>query len=262
MNALAAKWELIRAFTLLDIKARYRRSYLGIVWSLAQPAVMLATYAFLFHYVMKPRWRFAPDERELPYTLVLFCGIILFNVLSETLHRSPTLLAAHAGYVKKAVFPLEILPIIVVGSALVQFAVNLAVLLAGMLLLGYLPSRGLALLPLILLPLTLISLGLSWFASAAGAFFRDLGHAMPFVVQILFFLTPVLYPAEALPPSLASALKLNVLTVLVDGGRGAALFGKPLDWAAWSASMAAAAILCLAGYAFFMRCRPDFADAI
>lgn len=262
MSAFSSRFELVRTFILLDVKARYRSSYLGLLWSLLQPMVMLATYAFLFGVVVQPRWSFGQGERTLPYPVVLFCGIMLFNVLGETLSRAPSLLASHSNYVKKAVFPLEILPAVVVGSALAQFAVNLAILLAGLAVLGELPGAGLLWLPLVLLPLALLSLGLSWLAAAAGVFFRDLAHAMPFALQALFFLTPVLYPLEALPSGLGSALKLNVVGAIVTAGRGAVLFGQTPDWASWAGALLAGAAACAAGYALFMRCRPEFADAL
>ena len=262
MKGLGLKWELVREFTLLDLKARYRGSSLGALWSLLHPLMLLGIYTLVFQVILQPHWHFGPEGDPYPYVLSLFCGIIVFNVLGESLLRSPTLIRTHANYMKQAAFPVEILPVVVVGSALVQFLVSLGVLLIGMLAFGKVPTAHLLLLPAVLVPLLLLSLGLAWLVTSLGAFSSDVAQSMPFLAQLLFFLTPILYPATAVPDSLRGLFLLNPLAEPVEAARSVLLFGQPLDWTAWALTFAAAAAVCAAGYAFFMRCRPAFVDEI
>jgi lipopolysaccharide transport system permease protein len=193
---------------------------------------------------------------------VLFCGIIVFNILGECLVRAPLAIVSHRNYVKKFIFPIEILPISIVGSALAHFLISLGVLLAGMLALGKTPPQHILLLPLILLPLLLLCLGLSWFISMMGVYLRDMAHAMPFVAQILFFLTPIVYPLSAVPVIMQPAFKLNILAVIVEQARNVILFGGPMDWGAWSIVSLFASVICAFGYATFMHGKNVFADVL
>ena len=254
------KRKLIQEFTLLEMKIRYKGSYLGIFWWLIHPILMLGIYIFIFQIILKPRWNFESGSDICPYILILFCGMIVFNLFGECLMRAPLLLVTHRNYVKKIVFPIEILPISIVGSALIHFFVSLGILLLGMLAWGKIPSLHLLLLPFILLPLILLSLGVSWFVTCLGVLLRDLTHIMPFLVQILFFLTPVIYPVEAIPPSVRAYFKLNILTVLVEDARNIILFGKAFPWGAWSVTLLISAGVCIAGYFFFMLSKKAYAD--
>jgi ABC-type polysaccharide/polyol phosphate transport system ATPase subunit len=185
VKGLSLKWELVREFTLLDLKARYRGSTLGALWSLVHPLMLLGIYFFVFQVILRPHWHFGPDGDPFPYVLALFCGMIVFNVLGESLLRSPSLLRLHANYVNQAVFPVEILPVVVVGSALVQFFIGLGILMLAMLAFGETPTAHLLLLPAVLVPLLLLSLGLSWLVASLGVFSRDLAQAMPFLDPLL-----------------------------------------------------------------------------
>ncbi len=262
MTGLSLRWELVRDLTLLDLKARYRGSTLGALWSLLHPLMLLGIYFFLFQVILKPHWQFGPEGDPYPYVLALFCGMIVFNVVGESLLRSPTLIRTHANYMKQAAFPVDVLPVVVVCSALFQFLVSLGVLLIGMLAFGKAPTAHMLLLPAVLVPLLLLSLGLAWLVTSLGAFSRDVAQAAPFVAQILFFLTPILYPVAAVPGFLRALFQLNPLAEPVEAARNVLLFGQPLDWGAWALTLAAASAVCAAGYSCFRRCRPAFVDAL
>ncbi len=254
--------KLIFEFTLIEIKIRYKGSYLGIFWWLIHPILMLGIYLFIFQIILQPRWNFQAGPESYPYILILFCGMIVFNLFAECLTRSPLLLVTHRNYVKKVVFPIEILPISVVGSALIHFFVSLGILLLGMLAWGIIPSFHFFLLPVILLPLLLLSLGISWCISCLGAVFRDLTHIMPFLVQILFFLTPIIYPIEAIPASLRAYFKLNLLTIIVQDARNVILFGKAFPWGTWSVTLLISACICVIGYYLFIFSKKVYADVL
>ena len=261
MTNLWRKRELIADFILLDLRGKYRSSYLGLFWSVLNPLAMLGLYTLVFHVIAKPSWD-APVPGGPGYTLTLFCGIIVFNFLGECLVRAPLLMASNRSYVKKVIFPIEILPVSIVGSALIHFAISLGVLLLAMLACGRAPAAAIVALPAILLPLVLLALGLSWAAALLGVYLRDTAYAMPFLVQGLFFLTPVVYPLSAVPARLRPLFQLNVAAIVVEQARGALLYGRAPDWGAWAAALLAAAAICALGHTVFMRGKSMLADAL
>lgn len=255
------KRELIRQFMLLDLQGKYRSAYLGAFWSLIHPVLMLAVYTFLILVISRPAGDAAPGGRA-SFVFALFSGIIVFNFLGECLVRASLVIVSHRSYVKKIIFPIEVLPVSIVGSALIHFMISLGVLLIGMLVCGHMPSGRLLLLPLILLPLVLCALGLSWVIALLGVYVRDIAYVMPFVAQALFFLTPIVYPFEAVPAALQPFFRLNLMKLVVEETRNAILFGRPLDWQAWSVVSVAAGAVCVFGYSFFMRAKSVLADAL
>lgn len=259
-SALWSQRELLWDFTLLDLRGKYRSSFLGLFWSLIHPLLMLGLYTFLFRVVSHPRWDQTAGPIGAPFVLAAFCGIIVFNLLAECLVRAPLILSTHRNYVKKTVFPIEVLPASIVGSALIHFLIGLSVLIAGMLVCGWMPSPRIVLLPLVLLPLVLLCLGFSWLFALAGVYSRDVAYAMPFASQALFLLTPIVYPLAAVPMSLRPLFQLNPLALIVEQAREAVLFGGNIEWGSWLLVSASAALMCLVGYEGFMRAKKFLAD--
>jgi lipopolysaccharide transport system permease protein len=254
---------LIAQFVARDVQGRYRGSVLGLFWSFLSPLILLAVYTFVFGVVFKARWLASRQPTSLgEFALVLFCGLVPFTLFSECMGRASTIVVAVPNYVRKVVFPLEILPVSVVGSALFHALVSLAVLVAANLLLrGSVPST-LALVPLIVMPLVLLALGVTWFLASLGVFVRDVQYVIALGLQILLFLTPIFYPVEAVPPSLQVLLQCNPLAPVVENFRRVVLWGQAPDWqplASWTLACGAATVL---GYGWFMKTKRAFADVL
>jgi lipopolysaccharide transport system permease protein len=255
--------ELIARLIGQEVVQRYRGSYLGIVWSLITPILMLAVYAFVFSVVFQARWGALGESPHTgQFALTLFAGLIPFGVFSEVVNRAPSLILAVPNYVKKVVFPLEILPVVALGSAVVHSLISAAILLAGSLLLLGAVSPTVLLLPLAYLPLIFLTLGVSWFLASLGVYVRDIGHAIGVVVQVLFFLSPIFYPVSAVPERFRPVLYANPLTEIIAGFRRTALWGEPLAWGSWSVLVLGTAAAALVGYAWFMQTRKGFADVM
>lgn len=254
--------ELIAQFTVREVEGRYRGSLLGVLWSFASPMLMLAIYTFVFGLVFRSRWQSAHAESLGEFALVAFSGLIAFNLFSECVSRAAGLIVAVPNYVKKVVFPLEILPVSTLGSALFHALVSLTVLFCAMLVTGVHFSPTLLLLPAVALPLVLLTLGLTWFLAGFGVFVRDIQHLVALVLQILFFSTPIFYALEMVPEPFRKVVTVNPLTPVVENFRRVILWGLPPRWLELVAWTLAGAIVLILGYAWFMRTKKAFADVI
>jgi lipopolysaccharide transport system permease protein len=262
-RGLWAQRELIVRLTLQEIGQRYQGSMLGVAWSLLTPAIMLTVYTLVFSVVFQARWGTTGTPlRPAEFALTLFAGLIPFGLLVEVANRAPSLVLASPNYVKKVVFPLEILPVVATGSALVQSLVGFAVLLAAHLVLAGRLSPTVALLPVAYVPLVLLVLGIGWALASLGVYLRDIGHAVGVATHVLLFLSPVFYPADAVPGTLRSLLHANPLTTVLDGFRRVVLWGMLPEWGPWAAVTLGSAAVALAGYAWFMQTKKGFADVM
>ena len=253
---------LIAQFTRREIEGRYRSSVLGFGWSFVTPLVLLLIYTFVFGIVFRSRWPGSTTDRLAEFGLILFAGLTAFNVFSECVLRASSLIVAVPNYVKRVVFPLEVLPVSVLGSALFHAGISLAVLLTAQIVVAGRLQWSIAWLPLAALPLIFLSLGLTWFLSSLGVFFRDLNYALTLVVQVLFFVTPIFYPLEQVPPALRGPIRLNPLTPIVENFRRSIFGGTTPEWGDLAAWIAATAIVMIFGYAWFMKTKKAFADVL
>jgi lipopolysaccharide transport system permease protein len=254
--------DLIRQFTRREIEGRYRGSFLGLFWSFINPLVMLLIYTFIFGVIFKARWPNAKTDSLSEFAMTLFCGLTAFNVFGECLGRASTLVLGVPNYVKKVVFPLEILPISALGAALFHACVSLVILLAtNVLVLGTLHWTTL-LVPLLMLPLVFLSLALTWWLASLGVFIRDIGYTVVLIVQVLFFLTPIFYAIENIPEPYRSLISLNPLTPIVENVRRAILWGLLPNWIELAIWIAATGFLMVIGYAWFMKTKKAFADVL
>lgn len=198
---VASLWRnrnLIAALTRREVIGRYRGSVLGMLWSFFNPVFMLIVYTFVFSVVFKARWN-ARSDLKTEFALVLFAGLIVFNLFAECINRAPSLILSNVNYVKKVVFPLEVLPWVAMGSILFHTLVSLAVWLVSYFILFGVPHATVLLLPLVLLPLIFFVMGLSWFLASLGVYLRDVGQFIGIVTTVLMFLSPIFYPITALP---------------------------------------------------------------
>lgn len=242
-----------------EVLLKYRGSYLGIGWSFLYPLILLAAYTLVFGNILGARWGNARNGLEL--TLFIYCGLLVFTPFMEVLNSAPRLLHGHQNYVKKIIFPTEILPLVSVLAATAHGLVNVLLLVVVSLLAGH-AHPSLLLIPLALLPAWLFTLGLAWMLAAAGAFIRDLVHVMPVFAQLLLFLSPVFYPLDAAPGALRGFHRFNPLAIAIEDVRRTALEGLPLLGSNWLFMLSVGLITALLGHAIFQRLREDFADVL
>lgn len=246
-----------------EVEGRYRGSVLGLAWSMITPLMMLGIYTFVFGVVFRSRW-VNSDENASPaeFAVILFIGLILFQVLSETMNRAPGLMVANVSYVKKVVFPLYILVPVTLGSALVHAGISLVMLLPFLFLIfGGIPWTA-VFLPLSVLPLCLIALGVGWLLASLGTYARDIGQVVASLTTAMLFLAPIFFPISALPVWLQPWLKFNPLTVPVNEARNALVFGVLPDFGGLAVYTGVSIAICALGYFWFKKTQKGFADVL
>lgn len=250
-------WELTKR----DFISRYKGSFFGIAWSLFNPLLMLAIYTFVFSVAFRARWG-VENESQVNFAIVLFSGLIIHSLFAECLSRAPMLITGNPNYVKKVVFPLEILPLMALGSALGHFLVSLSVLLLFCLFTMTPIHLGGLLLPFILLPLLLMLMGLSWLLASLGVYLRDLAHVIGMICSVVLFLAPVFYPISALPPLYQNLLTLNPITLPIVQFRSLLLWGEPVNLYSWLVSLGVGLLVFFCGFVWFQKTRRGFADVL
>lgn len=244
-----------------EIIGRYRGSFLGLLWSFVNPVLMLAVYTFVFSIVFHARWGGGSGDK-FEFALVLFAGLIVFNLFSECISRAPGLILANVNYVKKVIFPLEILPWVALGSALFHAAISLGVLLFFLAVAYPVVSWTILLFPLVLLPLLPLIMGLSWLFASIGVFVRDVGQFVGMAMTVLMFMSPIFYPASALPESVRGYLFLNPLTFIIEQIRDVLIWGKLPDWTGLAIYAGCSMAVAWAGLWWFEKTRKGFADVL
>jgi lipopolysaccharide transport system permease protein len=261
LRSLWRNRSLIRSLVSREVAGRYRGSFMGILWSFFNPIFMLLVYTFVFSVVFKARWNSGSDSKT-EFALVLFAGLLVFNLFSECFNRAPTLILSNVNYVKKVVFPLEILPWVILGSALFHTAISLLVWLMAYVVFMGAPQITVLWLPLVLLPLLLFIMGTSWALAALGVYLRDVSQLTGMVTTMLLFLSPIFYPASALPDKYRQILYLNPITPSIEMMRDVLYWGKSPNFALLTGSIALAAIIAWLGFAWFQKTRKGFADVL
>lgn len=252
---------LIMTLVRRDMAARYRGSIFGILWALFNPLLMLAVYTFVFSVVFKARWGSGNDSKT-EFALLLFLGLIIFNIFSECISRAPMIIISNGNYVKKVIFPLEILPWVNVFVAMTNALISLAVWFFAFILFFGFPSLSLLMLPLIILPLILFIMGLSWGLASLGVYVRDVGQLVGIIVTITMFLSPIFYPISALPERFQSIVLLNPLATVIEQAR------QVLFWRQWTSleyywlELLGSAAVAWLGFAWFQKTRKGFADVL
>jgi lipopolysaccharide transport system permease protein len=262
---LLAVWkhrQLVAKSIAREIAARYRGSVGGLSWAVIQPLLMLAVYTFVFSTVFKARWPAGRDAEGIGFAVVLFVGLIVQGIFAECASRAPTLLVNNANFVKKVVFPLEILPIVTMGVALFHAAVNVGALLLVMLFAGTPFHLEILLTPVVLLPFVILTVGISWLLAAFGVFLRDIGQIIGLLITALLFLSPVFYPLSAIPEDARGLLYLNPLTVPIEQIRESLLWGMVPSWQVYIVYAAVSWAIASIGYGVFQRLRGGFADVL
>jgi lipopolysaccharide transport system permease protein len=264
LEPLRSAWryrDLVWQMTERDARSRYRGSAGGLFWVAFHPLLMLAVYTFFFTELFPARWAGDASGRA-GFALVLFIGLLLHGLLAEVLTRAPSLIVGNPNLVKKVVFPLDLLPVVNLGSTLFHFAIGVAIWLVFHLLQKGLPPPTALWLPIVVLPLAVLALGLSWLLASLGVYLRDIGHVVPVVATILLFASPIFYPLETLKGALRTLVQFSPLTVPVEQARRVLLDGSAPDWLALGIYSLAALAIAYAGFVWFQGTRKGFADVV
>lgn len=264
LEMISSVWRnrfLIKTTAIREVQGRYRGSFMGIVWSLLTPLFMLTVYTFVFSEIFKARWHGGSASKG-EFALVLFAGLIVFNFFSECLNKAPQIILGNVNYVKKVVYPLEILPVVSLASALFQLVISLIVWLAAYCVFFGVPHLTVLYFPLILVPLVLITLGISWFLTAMGVFLRDINQFIGLFTTALMFMSPVFYSADILPENFRRLMYLNPLTTVIEQTRNILYWGKLPDFEVLSIYWLASFVVVWLGFVCFQKTRKGFADVL
>ncbi|MGY3258745.1 ABC transporter permease [Pseudomonas chlororaphis] len=244
-----------------EVSGRYRGSALGLLWSFFNPVLMLAVYTFVFSVVFKARWVGGTGSKT-EFALVLFSGLMVFNLFSECINRAPTLIIGNVNYVKKVIFPLEILTCVALGSAAFHLLISLLVWLIFYVLFFGMPHATILLLPFVLLPLVLLTLGLSWLLASLGVYLRDVSQVVGIITTVLMFLSPIFYPVVSLPESYRPFMLISPLTFVIEQARDVMIWGRPIDLQGWVVHTSLSGLVACLGFAWFQKTRKGFADVL
>lgn len=254
--------ELWWRLTERDIVGRYKSSVLGLGWSFITPLAMLSVYTFVFSQVFKARWGGIEQTGPLAFAINLFAGLIVFNLLAECLNRAPSLILAHENYVKKVVFPIDILAAVVVGSAVFHSITSLCILFIFRIISFHAIPITALWIPAVWLPVILISLGLTWSLSSLGVFLRDIGQVVGVALNMLMFLSPIFFPLSALPERWVPILQLNPLAIAIEQTRQVLIVGENPNKLYLLMGSIVGVLICELSYRVSKKSQRAFADVI
>src|SRR5215469_10917752 len=252
---------LITTLVVREVTSRYRGSLLGWIWPFITPLFMLLVYTFVFGVIFHSRWNNVTASRS-DFALILFVGLTIFNLFSECVNRAPTLVLGNANYVKKVVFPLEILPWVALGAALFTWLVSTVVWLVFYIALVRAPHASAILLPFVILPCALVVTGLTWFLSSLGLYLRDVSQIITIITSVFMFLAPIFYPITAVSERYRYLLYLNPLTIPVEEARELLYWGTVPDLEIYAIYLLISVLFAWLGFAWFQKTRKGFADVL
>ena len=261
-KSLVQHRELILQMTKREVVGRYKGSIMGLAWSFFNPILMLTVYSFVFSVVFKARWGLGDEESKTYFAVVLFVGLIMHGLLAEVLNRAPGLILGNINYVKKVVFPLEILPVISMGAALFHSLASMLVLLVALIIIDGNLHWTAVFIPLVLLPLVILTLGLAWMLASLGVFIRDIGQTIGIITTAMLFMAPVFFPLSAMPEKYHPLIMANPLTFIIEQAREVLIYGHLPYWFGLGLYMLVASVVAWAGFAWFQKTRKGFADVL
>jgi lipopolysaccharide transport system permease protein len=233
---------LIKALIRRDVLGRYQGSVIGVLWSFLIPLFMLTVYTVVFSVVFNARWNTA-SESKTEFALILFAGLLVFNLFADCLNRAPTLILNNQNYVKKVVFPIEILPIVVI-------------VFVGV------PNETVFYLPIVIIPFSFFIMGLSWFVASLGVYLRDVNQFMGLLTTVLMFLSPIFYPVSALPEGYKKLIYLNPLAYIIEQVRNVMFFGVAPKFIDLALYFLASMLISWLGFVWFQKTRGGFSDVL
>lgn len=248
--------ELLYFFVWRDLKVRYKQTFIGIAWAIFQPFITMVVFSVFFGQLAK-----IPSD-GVPYPIFVYVGLLFWQFFSGALSETSGALTSNQAIVTKVYFPRLILPISAVFTKMIDFAVATLILIGLMLYYGYTPNiAGLLILPLLLLITFMASVGLGLFLSAVNVKYRDVRYVLPFFIQILLFLTPVIYPAS-IAGKYSYLLAFNPMMGVIQGARAALLGTTPINWTLIYISLIGTSVLMVFGIYVFKKTEQYFADIV
>jgi len=253
---------LIWQMTVREVVGRYRGSFMGLAWSFFNPLLMLLVYTFVFTTVFHSRWAGTAGTSKANFAIVLFIGMIVYSIFADNINRAPTLIISNTSYVKRVVFPLEILPVVGMGASVFHAMVSLLVWLLAYILLVGIPHLTAFFLPLVILPFVIGILGASWFLASVGVFMRDVNQTVGILTTALMFLAPVFYSIENLPPKFKPLIMANPATFIIEQAREVLVWGLMPDWIGLGVYSLVSLLFAWAGFWWFQKTRKGFSDVL
>lgn len=253
--------DLIWQLTKREVIGRYRGSMVGIFWSFFTPLIMLSIYTFVFSVIFEARWQIGTGNK-VDFALILFAGLIPYQLFADCINKAPSLILNNVNYVKKIVFPLEILAFVQLGSAIFHMLISVSVLIIAWSLIHQELHWTLIFFPLVNLPLLFFTLGLMWFFISLGVFFRDLQHTVGLISMVFLFLSPVFYAASIIPEPYQRLINLNPLTFILEQNREILLWGHCPDWGQLLINLFIAILFAGLGFYWFLKTSKGFADVL
>ncbi|MBC7458999.1 MAG: ABC transporter permease [Bdellovibrionaceae bacterium] len=246
-----------------EVIGRYKGSALGLAWSFFNPVFMLVIYTFVFSEIFKSRWNgLEANESKTQFAFVIFVGMIVLNFVTEVLNRAPNIVIANVNYVKKVVFPIEILPIVTIVAALFHSLISLLVLITAFFIFNNYLNWTIIFLPFVLLPMVVLIIGLAWFLASLGTFIRDVGQSIGIATTVMMFLSPVFYPLAAVPERFRPFILANPPTFIIEQARDVIIWGRLPNWPGLFGYLGVSIFVAWIGYAWFQKTRKGFADVL
>lgn len=245
-----------------DLEAKYKGSLIGVAWSLVIPILLLIIYTFVFSVIFKAKWDIGDQDTENHFAIFLFVGLMVLNFFNEVINKSPTLITQNINFVKKVVFPLDILSVVSVLSALFQFFVSFIVLLVAIIILNGKVNVTIFFVPLVFLPLVILTVGLSWILSSLAVYLRDINPLISITTTLLMFLSPVFYPISAVPLGMQKFIMANPLTFIIEELRSVVIFGYFPNIIGLIFYYIFAILTFFVAYKFFNKIKRGFPDVI
>lgn len=255
--------DLLFELTKRDFQQRYKGSALGVIWALLSPLLMLAVYTFIFVAVFKLKWgAIETNDNKMLYTMMIFAGLIPFQIFSESVNRSVSILNQSANYIKKVVIPVEILPSSIVLSTVLNSFFSVCLLTLGKIYFLDTPNWPLVFIPLLMLPITFLSLGISLLVSAFGIYLKDLVYVVGLALNILFYMSPIFYSTDNLPGNFRFFILFNPVAPIIEQFRDVFVNGQMFSLQGYLLSVFWAFVFFLLGLFIFRYLRRGFADVI
>lgn len=252
---------LILTLTNREVAGRYKGSVLGLFWSFFHPLFMLCVYTFVFSVVFNARWGASTGSRT-EFALVLFAGLIVFNFFADCISRAPTLVLNNINYVKKVIFPLEILPWVALLSSLFHTVISILVWIGAYAVFYGMPHGTILYIPVVFLPLAFFTVGVTWLLASLGVYLRDVSQFTGLLLTVLMFLSPIFYPATAIPEGYRELLYLNPLLPILEQTRNVLFWGVAPDFLQLGIYGVLSLGVAWLGFAWFQKTRKGFADVL
>ncbi|OBU42445.1 ABC transporter permease [Photobacterium damselae] len=262
IKLLAAHKQLFVQMVKREIASRYRGSSLGMFWSILNPLLMLSVYTFVFSIVFKAKWGGGDGETESSFAVILFAGLMIHGFLAEVLLLSPNSISGNSNYVKKVIFPIEILNLVNVSAALFNLFISVVVLIAIAIITGTKIHYTIIYAPLVLAPLVVLSIGVGWLVSSLGVYLKDINQLMGVITSVLLFISPVFFSLDNIPAEFKQMVFFNPLTIIIEQFRGAVLWGRIPDFYQLTIYTLIAITFTVISFFIFSKLKKGFSDVL